>query len=103
MSQKIKLNMCVSGPAITFQIDGTPDEVKFRQNHINSSVEQYVRWANNTLAIVDYPDDTCGTNWKVLDEGARILYEELRVLLKDYYELDFVIARDDYDDIYKRD
>ena len=101
MPQKIKLNMCVNGPIVAFQIDGTSDEVNLKQNHIIYAIEEYVRWVNSTMDILDYPDGTRGMNWEVLDSSARTLYEELKVALKDFYELDFVIIRDDNDNLYK--
>ncbi len=102
MSQKINLTMVVCGDNLMFQIDGTFDKVIFHHESESALlIEEYLRWARNTIDIIEFPDGGIGTNWQILDKGSIALYESLKEILKDNYTLTIEIPRDDFSDVYK--
>jgi len=102
MSQKINLIMVVCGPNLMFQIDGTFDKVIFHhESEAALLIKKYLCWAKNTIDIIEFPDRGIGTNWHILDKGSIALYESLKDLLQDKYELAIEIPRDDFSDVYK--
>jgi len=102
MPIKINLTMVVSGPNLMFQIDGTLDKVIFHhESEAALLIEEYLRWVKNTIDIIEFPDGGIGTNWHILDKGSIALYESLKELLHNHYELTMEIPRDDFSDVYK--
>lgn len=103
MSQKINLTMIVCGDKLIFQVDGTFDKVIFHhESEAALLIEEYLRWVKNILEILDFEDDGIDANWNIIDKGSFTLYESLKELLRDTYELAVEIQRDGFSDVCKR-
>ena len=104
MPQKINLTMVVCGDNLMFQIDGTFDKVIFHhETEAALLIEEYLRWVKSTIDIIEFPDGGVGANWHILDKASMTLYESLKEILKDNYNLSIKIPRDDFSNVYKRD
>ena len=102
MPKRINITMVVCGDNLMFQINGTFDKVIFHhESEATLLIEEYLRWAKDTIDIIKFPDGGVGTNWHILDKSAVTLYESLKKILKDNYNLGIEIPRDDFSDVYK--
>jgi len=93
--------MIVNDDNLIFQIDKTFDKVIFHhESEAALLIEEYLRWAKSTIDIMEFSKDGIGTNLHILDKGSIALYESLKELLQDNYELVIEISRDTCSDVY---
>jgi len=100
MPQKIKLTMTACADNLTFQIDGTFDKVIFHhESEAALLVEKYLRWVKGIIQIDEIPSNI-GTKQEILYKGASTLYESLKTLLSDHYNLSMEFSEDEYNTLY---
>ena len=100
MPQKINLTMLTCVDDLTFQIDGTFDKVIFHhESEAALLVEEYLRWVKGIIQI-DEISSNIGTKQEILLKGATTLYESLKILLTDHYNLSMEFTEDEYNTLY---
>lgn len=100
MSQKINLTMIACADNLTFQIDGTFDKVIFHhESEAAILIEEYLRWVKNINQIDEIPSEI-DTKHEILHKGANTLYESLKILLADHYNLTMEFTEDELNTLY---
>ncbi len=100
MPQKINLTMLTCADNLTFQIDGTFDKVIFHhESEAALLIEEYLRWIKDIIQI-DGISSNIGTKHEILLKGASALYESLKTLLSDHYNLSMEFLEDEYNTLY---
>lgn len=100
MSQKINLTMIACADNLAFQIDGTFDKVIFHHElEAALLIDEYLRWVKDIIQTDDIPNEI-GTKHEILHKGASTLYESLKTLLNDHYNLTMEFSEDEYNTLY---
>ena len=100
MPQKINLTMLTCADNLTFQIDGTFDKVIFHhESEAALLIEEYLRWIKDIIQIDEIPS-SIGTKRDILLKGANTLYESLKILLADHYNLSMEFTEDECSTLY---
>jgi len=100
MPQKINLTMLTCADNLTFQIDGTFDKVIFHhESEAALLIEEYLRWIQDIIQI-DEISSSIGTKRDILLKGANTLYESLKILLADHYNLSMEFTEDEFNTLY---
>ena len=87
MPQKTNITMIAYSDDLTFQIDGTFDKVIFHnESEATLLIEEYLRWVKDVIQIDEIPNNI-GTKHDILLKGANTLYESLKIILADHYNL----------------
>ena len=85
---------------LTFQIDGTFDKVIFHhESEAALLAEEYLKWIKDIIQIDEIPS-SIGTKRDILLKGANTLYESLKILLADHYNLTLEFLEDEYNTLY---
>jgi len=100
MPQKTNLTMFICTNNLTFQIDGTFYKVIFHhESEVALLIEEYLRWAKDIIQIDEIASDI-GTKHEILLKAASTLYESLKTLLHDHYNLTMEFSEDEYNTLY---
>ncbi len=100
MPQKINLTMTACVDNLTFQIDGTFDKVIFHhESEATVLIEEYLKWIQGIIQIDEIPS-SIGTKRDILLKGTNTLYESLKTLLSDHYNLSMEFSEDEYNTLY---
>lgn len=100
MPQKINLTMITCADNLTFQINGTFDKIIFHhESEVALLIEEYLRWIKDIIQIDEIPSNI-GTKRDILLKGATALYESLKTLLADHYNLSMEFSEDEYNTLY---
>ena len=88
--------MVVCNDNLIFQIDGTFDKVIFHhESEAALLTEEYQRWVKDIIQIDEIPNNI-GTKRDILLKGASTLYESLKTLLSDHYNLTMEFLEDEF-------
>ena len=100
MPQKINLTMLACIDNLPFQIDGTFDKVIFHyESEAALLVEEYLRWVKDIIQI-DEIQSNVGTKQEILHKGTNTLYESLKTLLSNHYNLSMEFSEDEHNTLY---
>ena len=100
MPQKINLTMLACADNLTFQIDGTFDKVIFHhESEATLLIEEYLRWKKDIIRI-DEIQSNVGTKQEILHKDTNTLYESLKTLLSDHYNLALEFSEYEYNTLY---
>jgi len=100
MPQKINLTMMACADNLMFQIDGTFDKIIFyNESEATLLIEEYLKWAKEIIQIDEFPNNT-GTKQDILRKGLSTLYESLKTLLADYYNLSIEFSENEFNTLY---
>ena len=100
MPQTINLTMVVCGDNLMFQVDGTFDKIIFHhESEATVLIEEYLRWIQDIIQIDGIPSNI-GTKHEILHKGTNTLYESLKTLLSDHYNLTLEFSEYEYNTLY---
>lgn len=85
---------------LMFQIDGTFDKIIFHnESEAALLIEEYLRWVKAIIQIDEFPNDI-GIKQDILRKGSNTLYQSLKVILGNHYNLTMEFSEDEFNALY---